>query len=209
MKQIEKRESNFNASTARTPTGPKLVAPGSSGGLFPILPRHWRRLKLLDLDTLELARQLTLIESRLYSQIRSPECLNKAWSDKRLSEAPNIKEMIRKTNQITGWVADSILAESDIKKRCAVMKHFIHVAEKCRMMNNFNTVMAILAALNSSPIHRLKRTKEMFTSRTRQVLEELKKLMAPGQNFNRYRTELRTIDPPCVPFLGINTDLLI
>ena len=45
-------------------------------------------------------------------------------------------------------------------------------------------------------------------SRTRTLLEELKTLMDPGQNFLKYRNRLRTIDPPCVPFLGLYlTDL--
>lgn len=62
--------------------------------------------------------------------------------------------------------------------------------------------MAILAGLNSSPIHRLKRTKDLLPSRTKTLLEELKGLMDPGQNFSSYRNRLRSIDPPCVPFLG-------
>lgn len=129
LKHIEKRE--HSVATHRRPTGPKLVAPSSSGGLFPILPKNWRKLKFLDLDPLELARQLTLIESQIYTMIRPQECLNKAWSQKGTNDAPNIKEMIKKTNQITGWVAETILMEGDVKKRSLVMKHFISVAEVC------------------------------------------------------------------------------
>ncbi len=82
------------------------------------------------------------------------------------------------------------------------MKYFILVGEKCKQLNNFNALMAILAALNSSPIHRLKRTKELLSSKTNSVLEDLKHLMAPGQNFSNYRNRLRSVNPPCVPFLG-------
>jgi son of sevenless len=41
----------------------------------PILPRNSKKLKLLDIDPLELARQLTLMESSLYQKIRPMECL--------------------------------------------------------------------------------------------------------------------------------------
>ena len=168
----------------------------------PVLPRSLKRLKLSEVDPLELARQLTLVESRLYNSIKPSECLGKAWSDKD-NLAPNIRAMIHLTNQITGWVAETILAEKDIKKRCSVMKYFILVGDKCRSLSNYNGLMAILAALNSSPVHRLKRTKELLSSKTRTILTELKRLMAPGQNFSNYRNELRSVDRQCVPFLGM------
>ena len=62
--------------------------------------------------------------------------------------------------------------------------------------------MAILAALNSSQIHRLKRTRELLSAKTKAILEECKQIMGPSQNFSTYRNELRLIDSPCVPFLG-------
>ena len=63
--------------------------------------------------------------------------------------------------------------------------------------------MAVLAALNSSPIHRLKRTKELLSTRSCAVFEDLKATMDPAQNFNNYRGRLRSINnDPSVPFLG-------
>ncbi|CAG8523560.1 11449_t:CDS:2, partial [Acaulospora colombiana] len=65
---------------------------------------------------------------------------------------------------ITGWVAESILNQPEIKKRCSLIKHFVAVAEKCRVLNNFNSLTAIISGLNSAPIHRLKRTWEMVSA---------------------------------------------
>jgi son of sevenless-like protein len=62
--------------------------------------------------------------------------------------------------------------------------------------------MAILAALNSAPIHRLKRTMDLLSAKTKVVFESLKVLMDSRQNFLAYRSELRSLNPPCVPFLG-------
>ncbi|KAG5440467.1 hypothetical protein PCK2_000495, partial [Pneumocystis canis] len=42
---------------------------------------HFRKLILnINLDPLEIARQLTIIESKIYNKIKPAECLNKAWS---------------------------------------------------------------------------------------------------------------------------------
>ena len=68
--------------------------------------------------------------------------------------------------------------------------------------------MAILAALNSAPIHRLNRTWALVSSRTMAVLDHLRNLMSPTKNFANYREMLKSLNPPCVPFLGFYlTDL--
>src|SRR5689334_16797968 len=46
----------------------------------PILPKNIKKLKFLDIDPLEIGRQLTLIECKLYNKIQPVECLDKAWS---------------------------------------------------------------------------------------------------------------------------------
>jgi son of sevenless-like protein len=62
--------------------------------------------------------------------------------------------------------------------------------------------MAILAGLNSAPIHRLKRTWELISTKTTVVLDMVKARMNQTKNFSTYREGLHSIDPPCVPFLG-------
>lgn len=94
-----------------------------------------------DVDPLEWARQLTLMESRLFSAINYHEFLKTVWSVKDGTGAPTIRAMIQRTNFITAWVAETILMEGDAKRRCGLMKHFINIADRCRQLNNFNTLM--------------------------------------------------------------------
>jgi son of sevenless-like protein len=99
----------------------------------PIMPKNMKKLKFLDIDVTEFARQLTIIESRLYGKIKPTECLNKTWQ-KKVAEgqpepAPNVKALILHSNQMTNWVAEMILAQSDVKKRVVVIKHFVAVAD--------------------------------------------------------------------------------
>ncbi|EGX53809.1 hypothetical protein AOL_s00004g468 [Orbilia oligospora ATCC 24927] len=179
----------------------------------PIYPKNMRKLKFLDIDPLEFARQLTIIESKAYTKIKATECLGKAWSkpapsDSSPDPAENVKAMILNSNQLTNWVAEMILNQPEVKKRVVVIKHFISVAEKCRYLNNFSTLTAIISALSTSPIHRLKRTWEQVPTRTIGILESMRTLMGTTRNFGDYREMLHLVNPPCVPFLGVYlTDL--
>ncbi|KAJ3007665.1 hypothetical protein HKX48_008993 [Thoreauomyces humboldtii] len=174
----------------------------------PIIPRNLSRIRFLDLDATEVARQLTIIESKQYNLIAPGEFLKKAWSEKDGNAAVNVKAMITMSNQITGWVAYSVLNEKDPKKRGHILKQFIYIADRCRALNNFNTLMSILAGLNSAPIHRLKRTWELVSQRSHDMLDALRTTMSATRNFGNYRSALHSANPPCVPFLGFYlTDL--
>ncbi|KAI8646558.1 ras guanine nucleotide exchange factor domain-containing protein [Parasitella parasitica] len=170
----------------------------------PILPKNRYRFKLLDIDSLEMARQLTIMDFRLYSAIRPIECLDKAWSrDEGGNIAVNIRSSIEYCNQITCWVSDVILSQHDIKKRSVLIKYWVQVAEKCRVLNNFNTCMAILSAFDNSSVGRLQRTWDVVGTRTSQILQQIRKLMGANRNFIEYRDLIHSINPPCIPFLGI------
>lgn len=122
----------------------------------PIMPKNMKKLKFLDIDVVEFARQLTIVESRLYGKIKATECLNKTWQ-KKIGEgepdlAPNVKALILHSNQMTNWVAEMILAQMDVKKRVVVIKHFVSVADvsgaECKRApwNKANTQAALPCA---------------------------------------------------------------
>lgn len=174
----------------------------------PILPKHMKKLKFLDIDAMEFARQLTIIESKSYGKLKAAECLSKGWSKQPNGgpdPAENIRAIIMQSNRLTNWVAEMILTQTEVRKRVIVIKHFIAVAEKCRLLNNFSTLTAILAALQTSSIHRLKRTWEHVPTRTNTILEGMNTLMGATMNFAEYREMLHIVNPPCVPFLGMFT----
>ena len=114
-------------------TAKRLVPTQANAAPTPIVPKNMKKLKFLDIDPTEFARQLTIIESRLYSKIRPTECLNKTWQKKIATNesepAANVKSLILHSNQLTNWVAEMILTQTDVKKRVVVIKHFITVAD--------------------------------------------------------------------------------
>ncbi|PKY05546.1 putative cell division control protein Cdc25 [Aspergillus campestris IBT 28561] len=102
-------------------TAKRLVPTQATAAPTPIIPKNMKKLKFLDIDPTEFARQLTIIESRLYSKIRPTECLNKTWQKKVAPGEPepasNVKALILHSNQLTNWVAEMILVQSDVKKQ--------------------------------------------------------------------------------------------
>ena len=172
----------------------------------PILPKNMKRIKLLELDPHELARQMTIMDFKLYNRIKPVECLDKNWGKPDSDQghiAANVKASIEHSNQVTAWVTDSILSKEEVKKRAVVLKHWIFVAERCRLLNNYNTCMAILSAFDNGSIGRLKRTWELISARTMQILQNIRRLMGANRNFSEYRDIIHKINPPCIPFLGI------
>ncbi|KAG0169782.1 hypothetical protein DFQ28_002926 [Apophysomyces sp. BC1034] len=104
----------------------------------PITPKNLVQIKLSDINELELARRLCLLDFKLYSSIRNVECLDKAWSSdfKEKSQKPtavNVIKSIGYCNKQNKWVISSILASvlssEEPKERVAVWKYWIYVAD--------------------------------------------------------------------------------
>lgn len=185
--------------------GLKKLVPNTNTGPTPVMPKNINKITLLDTDPLELARQLSLVDFKLYSSIRPIECLNKAWSrdDDGADVAVHVKQSIDYCNKLTSWVTGSILEHDEAKRRVVVIKHWALVADRCRALNNYNTCMAILSAFDNSAVGRLRRTWEMVGNRTNQTLNYIRKLMGANRNFTEYREMIHSVNPPCIPFLGI------
>ncbi len=111
----------------------RLVLTLTNSAPAPILPKNMKKLKFLDIDATEFGRQLTIIESKLYGKIKPTECLGKTWQKKvgpdEPDPAPNVKALILHSNQLTNWVAEMILSQSEVKKRVVVIKHFVLIAD--------------------------------------------------------------------------------
>ncbi|KAI0766402.1 ras GEF [Trametes elegans] len=168
----------------------------------PIVPKN-RKVKLLDIDPLELARQLTIMEAALYKKIRPMECLQRSREAKPGKTADNITTIIQLSNRIANWVAESVLAREDSQKRARVVKHFINLADRCRGLQNYSTMTAVISGLNTPPIRRLKRTWEQVNAKIMAQLKICESTIDTNKNFNNYRSLLARIQPPCVPFIGV------
>ena len=161
-------------------------------------------LTIFDVDPLELARQLSLLEFQCYSAIRPSELLNLAWSKPKLKHrSPNILWMISRFNNVSMWVATLCITPETCAQRSNVMRYFIDVCEELSKLNNFNTLMAICAGLNNASVTRLKHSRaEIPQERVDFFNSSIMKLMSSSSSYKNYRDALHNADPPCIPYLG-------
>ncbi|KAH8823670.1 kinase-like domain-containing protein [Flagelloscypha sp. PMI_526] len=156
------------------------------------LLRFCKNLKLLDINPLDLAQHLTILESTLFRSVSTEELLQKAMDG--FTERPeSVSNIVRTSNQIAEWVSTSILKRTEPKARAVVIRHWISVANECRKMNNFSTTIAVIAGVNSPS-----ESADIIT------LDICAQVLGPHGNFNDYRKMMEEVAQPCVPFIGVS-----
>ncbi|KAJ3104152.1 hypothetical protein HDU97_009503 [Phlyctochytrium planicorne] len=162
---------------------------------------------LIGIDSLLLARQMTLIDFNIYRTIRPHECLGQAYSKPgtRMVVAPAVVAMIERFNFVARLVTTLVMGSGTPRSRAELLGHFIAVAKRCLDMRNFNAAHAITSALTSASLHRLRRTWEKVPKRSTAVLKDLRALFAPASNWAELRAAIAAVPPktPAVPWIGL------
>ncbi|KAL6044400.1 cell division cycle-related protein [Balamuthia mandrillaris] len=159
----------------------------------------------MGLHPLELARQLSLLESKIFRAIQPRELLGQGWSKKETADqlAPNVKAMIQNSNRITSWVQTEIVKCADeTQRRVSIIRRFIRIAEWCEKLHNLNAVLEITAGLSSAAIHRLKETWKLVPKKDMRIYERLRASFVSDNNYKAYRELLQSFECPLVPYLG-------
>jgi hypothetical protein len=164
---------------------------------------------IIDLDPVELARQITILVMKVYCDIRPQELLSMDWSNPTTKRARNVRRMCLLNTDISHIVADTILFPDSPKQRANILKHWAKIALACLELNNYDTVMSIMCTINSSVIQRLKKTWEHVSKKTRARFQDLDKIVDMSKNYTSLRRRLdNPTMSPCLPFLGVYlTDL--
>ncbi|XP_035878283.1 rap guanine nucleotide exchange factor 1 isoform X4 [Phyllostomus discolor] len=152
---------------------------------------------LHDFHSHEIAEQLTLLDAELFYKIEIPEVL--LWAKEQNEEkSPNLTQFTEHFNNMSYWVRSIIMVQEKAQDRERLLLKFIKIMKHLRKLNNFNSYLAILSALDSAPIRRLEWQKQ-----TSEGLAEYCTLIDSSSSFRAYRAALSEVEPPCIPYLGL------
>ncbi|XP_050968602.1 ral guanine nucleotide dissociation stimulator-like 1 isoform X1 [Labeo rohita] len=123
----------------------------------------------------DIAEQLTLLDAELFVRVVPFHCLGCIWSQRDKKEnrnlAPTVRATIAQFNAVTNCVITSLLCppstsppgspsctHSSPTHRAKIIEKWISVAQECHQLRNFSSLRAILSALQSNAVYRLKKT---------------------------------------------------
>jgi son of sevenless-like protein len=158
-----------------------------------------------EVDTVELARQLTLIQSDLFRAVTPKDLLGQTTKRSASATPAPLELLTASFNDISQWVMYNICTVPDVKKRAALVKKFIQMASELRSLSNLHGMFAVVAGLSGAAVSRLRRTWDLVYSsrKTAEMWEDLVSLASPQANFGRYRDIVRSLSPPAVPYVGV------
>nr|XP_015291751.1 PREDICTED: ral guanine nucleotide dissociation stimulator isoform X5 [Macaca fascicularis] len=139
------------------------------------------------------AEQFTLMDAELFKKVVPYHCLGSIWSqrDKKGKEhlAPTIRATVTQFNSVANCVITTCLGDRSTKApdRARVVEHWIEVARECRILKNFSSLYAILSALQSNSIHRLKKTWEDVSRDSFRIFQKLSEIFSDENNYSLSR----------------------
>jgi len=139
------------------------------------------------------AEQFTLMDAELFKKVVPYHCLGCIWSqrDKKGKEhlAPTVRATVTQFNSVANCVITTCLGDRSVtaRDRARVVEHWIEVARECRVLKNFSSLYAILSALQSNSIHRLKKTWEEVSRDSFRIFQKLSEIFSDENNYSLSR----------------------
>ncbi|XP_075250418.1 son of sevenless homolog 1-like isoform X2 [Convolutriloba macropyga] len=161
---------------------------------------------LITLHPLEIARQITLIESEMFRNVTVGElsnfgCCSSKDRDQKRRMFPNVVAWQNFNNKISYWFTYTILDTPNLEERQALLVRGWEIAQALEELNNFSGVLHVISGLNYSSVSRLKMTHEKLPKETKDIKHGLISKYIDS-NLKFYRDALKKSNPPLVPYLG-------
>ncbi|XP_068130352.1 ral guanine nucleotide dissociation stimulator-like 3 isoform X2 [Hyperolius riggenbachi] len=150
----------------------------------------------------DVAEQLTLIDVDLFQRLQCCHCLGSIWSQRDKKEnkhvAPSVRATVAQFNAVTACVTASVLSDIQMKPqlRAKVLEKWISIAQYCRFLRNFSSLRAILSALQSNSIYRLKRTWAAVSRDNLNIFHKLSAIFSDENNHEMSREILNKDEIP-------------
>nr|XP_002126176.3 rap guanine nucleotide exchange factor 1 [Ciona intestinalis] len=129
--------------------------------------------------------------------LQIPEVLQ--WAQEQSEElSPHLTRFTEHFNKMSFWARTIILNQTKPQEREKLLNKFIRIMRHLRKLNNFNSYLAVLSALDSAPVRRLE-----WQRQTSEGLQEYCRLIDSSSSFRTYREALAEATQPCIPYLGL------
>ncbi|CAR27486.1 hypothetical protein ZYGR_0I07610 [Zygosaccharomyces rouxii] len=151
-------------------------------------------MTLVQINALELAKQLTLIESQLFLAVEPFELLDGNYMPKKhyLGMAPNVKAILNFTNQLSNYVIECILYPNlPLRERTSRLRAWLKIALATSYFRNFNSLAAIMTALQNHALTRLQDVWDELSDKELDLYKYLARVVHPNNNFKVYRKKLK------------------
>lgn len=173
---------------------------------------HWRQFVEQSEDAV--ARELTRIDWIMFSAIRPRDLIRHVTiSNTEHQNYPgvaNIDRIIEHFNRLVDWITFLILYRDKPKHRALALEKFMRVARRLRDLNNYNSLGAVVAAIQGCSIHRLATTRELVPPEVEKNFMKLEILMSTQKGHLPYRLAWDNTSGPRIPFFFLHRrDLMV
>ncbi|CAD7668995.1 unnamed protein product [Nyctereutes procyonoides] len=162
-----------------TKTEPPPAPEATCHRVTPEPQRHGEQPGLMAFPPKLVAEQLTSIDADLFKKVQPQQCLGSIWSRRNEPgyehRTCTVSATVTQFNNVANCVITTCLgnARMTARDRAVVVEHWIKVAEACRSLRNYSSLHAILSALQSVSLHRLKNTWAKVSRKKIRAFEKL------------------------------------
>jgi len=155
-----------------------------------------------------IAKELTRQDWTMFTSIRPRDLVRhvslSASDKKKYRSLSNVQRMIDHFNHISYMCTNLILLRDKPKHRALMLEKVMRVARELRKLNNYNSLGAILAGVNSSAVHRLSATKDLIPKDVQLDFMKLEILMGSPKSHFAYRLAWENTPGERIPYLPLH-----
>lgn len=180
--------------------------------MLDLTPKHilnksqWRQF--MDTPDDDFARELTRIDWIMFSSFRPRDLVRHvgiSGKDKdKIKSLEHVNRMIKSFNHLAFFVASMVLLRDKPKHRAKALEKFMSIAQKLRRLNNYNSLGAVIAGINGTPVQRLLLTKDLIPPSVQKEFMRLIILMGTQKGHFAYRLAWENSFGERIPFLPLH-----
>jgi len=159
-------------------------------------------------ESLEVAQQITKMQSELFLAIEPRQWLRYAMTETKVdSQNDPISAIANLYNQLAYWVSSLILAHDKVRAREKQVERFVDLAGKLRTLNNYVGLRAVMTGINNATFP----NDEIMTMFRDSKIKNYQQFLGWGillnsqHNHRAYRLALRHTIGPAIPDMEVHT----